>query len=658
MKIDEVIQQPGLKERLLKEDIMKSLHVAIPGEIVSYDSTQRTAVIQPVIREWNDPGNPPLLLDVPVYMWGNFTFTPTKGDGCLVVCADSCIDSWITSGGVSTPVVSRNHSLSDGFAFCGFRQADGIDLKEALDSKLDKANIYNGLDKTVEGFALDARQGKVLKGFVDQKLDKDNVYNGLDKTVEGFALDARQGKVLKDTVDAKLDKTSVYNGLDKTTEGFALDARQGKALKELIQQSEHVYTAGQGLTLSNANQFYVTSANVSTMMNLLSTGSSDAQADDYLIAQYAGGGTTTTTFHRRPVSKVVNAARVKAALGTNSTHNNEYLRKDGTWANPPQPDISGKVNKSGDTMTGSLVLSGGAKIQYNGTKYGVGDILKVVDDGDQYGLGVVIGRGGLVVIGAGESQDAIASGKSAGEETLYLGSDGEIRFMPNCNSGVASAKVLLINTKGQLLRNNYYGSWVAGRDNALIRTQSSGDGYCPILSVKSYNGSWELGPYTTTNGLYLTFISDTRYNAGQNTQGGQYYFKPLGENKLADMATAIKNITRSGTTFTATRMDDTTFTFTQQDNNSWRGFQHKGYQKQYTVAANSGIVLKASDFGVSTPSGYTPVAIAYINTDNSNVYPYYLDALATGNSTMVALRNTTGSQITNTCAIRILYLQT
>ena len=32
---------------------------------------------------------------------------------------------------------------------------------------------------------------------------------------------------------------------------------------------------------------------------------------------------------------------------------------------------------------------------------------------------------------------------------------------------------------------------------------------------------------------------------------------------------AVKNITRSGTTFTATRTDGTTFTFTQQDNNTW-----------------------------------------------------------------------------------------
>ena len=37
----------------------------------------------------------------------------------------------------------------------------------------------------------------------------------------------------------------------------------------------------------------------------------------------------------------------------------------------------------------------------------------------------------------------------------------------------------------------------------------------------------------------------------------------------ADTSTAISNITRSGTTFTATRADGTSFTFTQQDSNTW-----------------------------------------------------------------------------------------
>ena len=36
-------------------------------------------------------------------------------------------------------------------------------------------------------------------------------------------------------------------------------------------------------------------------------GTSPAQLNDYLIAQYAGGGTTTTTYHRRKISNVMKA---------------------------------------------------------------------------------------------------------------------------------------------------------------------------------------------------------------------------------------------------------------------------------------------------------------------------------------------------------------
>lgn len=95
--------------------------------------------------------------------------------------------------------------------------------------------------------------------------------------------------------------------------------------------TDTTYTNGTGLTLSS-NTFSISQANVSTILNLLSTGDSDAQAADYLIAQYAGGGTSTTTYHRRPVSKVVNGTVVKAALGTVSTTNNKFLRDDGTWS--------------------------------------------------------------------------------------------------------------------------------------------------------------------------------------------------------------------------------------------------------------------------------------------------------------------------------------
>lgn len=45
----------------------------------------------------------------------------------------------------------------------------------------------------------------------------------------------------------------------------------------------------------------------------------------------------------------------------------------------------------------------------------------------------------------------------------------------------------------------------------------------------------------------------------------------LGNVANYDQSKAIKSISRSGTTFTATALDGTTFTFTQQDNNTTYG---------------------------------------------------------------------------------------
>lgn len=49
----------------------------------------------------------------------------------------------------------------------------------------------------------------------------------------------------------------------------------------------------------------------------------------------------------------------------------------------------------------------------------------------------------------------------------------------------------------------------------------------------------------------------------------------LGNVANYDQSKAIKSITRSGTTFTATALDGTTFTFTQQDNNTTYGVATK-----------------------------------------------------------------------------------
>lgn len=75
-------------------------------------------------------------------------------------------------------------------------------------------------------------------------------------------------------------------------------------------------------------------------------------------------------------------------------------------------------------------------------------------------------------------------------------------------------------------------------------------------------------------------LTETNYFAAYDSSGTKIKDitpsvakKVMSLNNVAnyDQSKAIKSITRSGTTFTATALDGTTFTFTQQDNNTTYG---------------------------------------------------------------------------------------
>ncbi|MCL2085179.1 MAG: hypothetical protein FWH06_07995 [Oscillospiraceae bacterium] len=129
----------GIKERLGNAEeqqhgaIEKQLinaRVAMPGIIVSFDPGNQTAAVQPAITEnvqiGGDPAkamNLPILTDVPVQFprAGGYclTFPVKRGDECLLVFGDMCIDGWWQSGGVQDQMETRRHDLSDAMAVLG-----------------------------------------------------------------------------------------------------------------------------------------------------------------------------------------------------------------------------------------------------------------------------------------------------------------------------------------------------------------------------------------------------------------------------------------------------------------------------------------------------------------------------------------------------------
>lgn len=81
---------------------------------------------------------------------------------------------------------------------------------------------------------------------------------------------------------------------------------------------------------------------------------------------------------------------------------------------------------------------------------------------------------------------------------------------------------------GQLQKASTAMSWVNGRNGALIRNTTAtftANNYNPIVSVKSINGTWDIGTYTTNNSLYFTYITDANFNAGTNSTTAQMEFR-------------------------------------------------------------------------------------------------------------------------------------
>ena len=98
----------------LKKEILSALRCALPGIVESFDPETQTASVRPALRKGSFPL--PVIRDVPVFFPGSrdsaITWPISEGDGCLLVFADRDTED---------PAGGRRHSLSDAFAFVGFR---------------------------------------------------------------------------------------------------------------------------------------------------------------------------------------------------------------------------------------------------------------------------------------------------------------------------------------------------------------------------------------------------------------------------------------------------------------------------------------------------------------------------------------------------------
>lgn len=111
---------------LLMQKVSALTRVAMPAIIKSIDYSRMVVSAQPCIKEKIAKGDGtyedvtlPIIEDIPIVypLSGTFAiFFPLQlEDECLLIFADTCIDSWWQSGGIQTQFENRRHDLSDCF---------------------------------------------------------------------------------------------------------------------------------------------------------------------------------------------------------------------------------------------------------------------------------------------------------------------------------------------------------------------------------------------------------------------------------------------------------------------------------------------------------------------------------------------------------------
>lgn len=152
------------------DSALLDVHVAMPGKVVTYDSSRCVVDVLPMIRRAVQDRHGevqhedlPVIPNVPVAFGrgGGFSFTwpLNKGDFVLLVFNSSAIAAWREAGDVSDPVDLRRHDLSYPVAFpCISPDAD-VPPTESNAARLEVSGNTTHVqvgDSTAQAVALDA----------------------------------------------------------------------------------------------------------------------------------------------------------------------------------------------------------------------------------------------------------------------------------------------------------------------------------------------------------------------------------------------------------------------------------------------------------------------------------------------------------------------
>lgn len=169
------------------------------------------------------------------------------------------------------------------------------------------------------------------------------------------------------------------------------------------------------------------------------------------------------------------------------------------------------VNVTGDTMTGMLRVNGAPIFGYRYSQSNNAPAFVFDKPGNNY-----------TGIGANGESDTIYFGA--------VGTDGNWNWVSHTQKWKFGGHIILNANTYNLQNAGTGGSWISGRDTAVVRTtaSTSSSSFKPIFSAKTQGGSWDVGPCHPNTHLYFSYATDTNYSAGTNSTTTSIYFTTAG----------------------------------------------------------------------------------------------------------------------------------
>lgn len=409
---------------------------------------------------------------------------PTISGGAFNNAA-TCFIAGISTLNVSSPAASLRRAPS-GTTISYKIDCTGANTQNSQNAK------FNGLTAGTKTITVTATDSRGLSVSVSKQVV---VQSYAAPTIRAFTATRLDDPNTSAKLDYTLAYSPIYQYTDVNTKGNQLN---GISLQQYKKDNFNWATASDGLVLTN-----------------LETDST------YTIQLRIADKVNTTTY--------VTATQVIPTIKTTMAWRSWGVGIGCIPQNGYNLDVTGKAR-----FQGSVIYNVGGRDREPITML----------TGDANGDGIKIGAGGTVVIGSGESPSKFISGSEIGgnSETTYITSDNTIKFETNLNGDYVNKQEFTMNTDGQmtipshlnlggsLKKDGISSSWVNGRNYAAVKMNSI-SGYSPAISVKTNNGSWEIGAYDNTNytdQLVFSYISDSNYNAGTNNTTRQYRLKATG----------------------------------------------------------------------------------------------------------------------------------